>query len=251
MCILQLRLSSPYYVCLPGWVVNKIPSQQTLIEILNLHCDIIPRKQQSNIFTGLWWSTTNTGNLSLVVKESYYFRRYSRNSHILTIKTSLWPSPSRYQLFVCVFSLSLVFVFKDTLSHDDAPPYQVWLQKVEQFKRYLPDKVQTHGHGDSNIYRPVELDNSCKKFNTTPSPPDKFNVEKRPKPKITLIIAYKRSNVAIRKQNSKRLRQRMESGGKVGVGGGGRWGGGITMTAMTNSTNRKPTAQHAAGKQRL
>ena len=124
---------------------------------------------------------------------------------------------------VCVFflSLSFVFVFKDTLSHDDAPPYQVWLQNVEKFKRYLPDKVQTHGHGDSNIYRPVELDNSCKKFNTTPSPPDKINIEKQPKPKITIIIAYKRSNVAIRKQNSKRLRQRMESGGKVGGGGGG------------------------------
>ena len=31
----------------------------------------------------------------------------------------------------------------DTPAHDDAPPYQGWLQKVEQFKRY-PDKTWTH-----------------------------------------------------------------------------------------------------------
>ena len=28
----------------------------------------------------------------------------------------------------------------DILTHDDAPPYQVWLQKAEQFRRYPLDK---------------------------------------------------------------------------------------------------------------
>ena len=28
----------------------------------------------------------------------------------------------------------------DTLIHDDASPYQVWLQKVQHFRRYYPDE---------------------------------------------------------------------------------------------------------------
>ena len=28
----------------------------------------------------------------------------------------------------------------DTLAHDDASPYQVWLQKVQQLRRYCPDE---------------------------------------------------------------------------------------------------------------
>ena len=28
----------------------------------------------------------------------------------------------------------------DTLAHDVAPPYQVWLQKVQQLRRYRPDE---------------------------------------------------------------------------------------------------------------
>ena len=28
----------------------------------------------------------------------------------------------------------------DTLTHDAASPYQVWLQKVQQLKRYCPDE---------------------------------------------------------------------------------------------------------------
>ena len=32
----------------------------------------------------------------------------------------------------------------NTASHDDAPPYKVWLQKVEQFKTFLLHKAQTH-----------------------------------------------------------------------------------------------------------
>ena len=27
----------------------------------------------------------------------------------------------------------------DTLAHDDASPYQIWLQKVQQLRRYDPD----------------------------------------------------------------------------------------------------------------
>ena len=33
----------------------------------------------------------------------------------------------------------------DTLAHDNAPSYPVWLQKVVWFRRYYPDQ-----HGDSN-----------------------------------------------------------------------------------------------------
>ena len=28
----------------------------------------------------------------------------------------------------------------DTLAQDDASPYQVWLQKVQQFRKYCPDE---------------------------------------------------------------------------------------------------------------
>ena len=28
---------------------------------------------------------------------------------------------------------------QSTLAHDDASPYQVWLQKVQQLRRYCPD----------------------------------------------------------------------------------------------------------------
>ena len=28
----------------------------------------------------------------------------------------------------------------DTLAHDNAAPYQVWLQKAQQLRRYRPDK---------------------------------------------------------------------------------------------------------------
>ena len=31
---------------------------------------------------------------------------------------------------------------------DNAPPYQVWLQKVEQFRSYLLNKAQTYGKTD-------------------------------------------------------------------------------------------------------
>ena len=51
------------------------------------------------------------------------------------------------------------FFSHDILAHYYALPYQVWLQKVEQFWTYLLDKTQTHGktdsrtdgHGDSSI----------------------------------------------------------------------------------------------------
>ena len=54
----------------------------------------------------------------------------------------------------------------DTPPHDDIPQYQVWLQIVERFRRYRPDKIghmdrrtdgRTDGRSDSNtlIYSPV------------------------------------------------------------------------------------------------
>ena len=38
----------------------------------------------------------------------------------------------------------------DTLFHDNKPPYQVCLHKVEQFKRYCLDKIHTDRYRDSN-----------------------------------------------------------------------------------------------------
>ena len=54
----------------------------------------------------------------------------------------------------------------DTPRHGDIPQYQVWLQIVERFRRYRPDKIghmdrrtdgRTDGRSDSNtlIYSPV------------------------------------------------------------------------------------------------
>ena len=31
--------------------------------------------------------------------------------------------------------------FHDTLTHDDASPYHVWLNKVQQLRRYRPDEL--------------------------------------------------------------------------------------------------------------
>ena len=44
----------------------------------------------------------------------------------------------------------------DTRPHNDAPPYDLWLQKVDQFRRYLLDKAgqmnrQTDGKCDFSI----------------------------------------------------------------------------------------------------
>ena len=40
------------------------------------------------------------------------------------------------------------FFLHDTPPHDNAPPYEVWLQKAEQFRTYLLDKAQTHSKMD-------------------------------------------------------------------------------------------------------
>ena len=50
-----------------------------------------------------------------------------------------------------------------TPAHDNTPPYQVWLQKVERFKRYRPDKIRTHKptekrtHGQTNAVIPIYI----------------------------------------------------------------------------------------------
>ena len=38
---------------------------------------------------------------------------------------------------------------RGTPSHDDAPPYQIWLQTVEGFRRYCLDKILTHGQTET------------------------------------------------------------------------------------------------------
>ena len=43
-------------------------------------------------------------------------------------------------------------VLHDTLAHDDALPYQVWLQKVQQLRRYCPAE-----HSQEFLTFPVTL----------------------------------------------------------------------------------------------
>ena len=38
------------------------------------------------------------------------------------------------------FQHSKPIFLHDTLAHDDASPYQVWLQMVQQLRRYCPDE---------------------------------------------------------------------------------------------------------------
>ena len=51
--------------------------------------------------------------------------------------------------------------FKVALAHDDAPPHQVWLQKVRRFRRHCPLKIQTDGQTGPNI--PGNADEKKKK----------------------------------------------------------------------------------------
>ena len=51
---------------------------------------------------------------------------------------------------------SIPILVHDTPSRDDAPPYQVWVQKVELFRGYLLDKARQtdtrrDGHKDTAI----------------------------------------------------------------------------------------------------
>ena len=40
----------------------------------------------------------------------------------------------------CELDDSKPIFLHDTLAHDDASQYQIWLQKIQQLKRYGPDK---------------------------------------------------------------------------------------------------------------
>ena len=64
-------------------------------------------------------------------KKDLQFSRHGRNNHIFD-----YVSPH------CDPELedSKVILLHDTLAHDDASPYQVWLQKVQQLRRYRPDE---------------------------------------------------------------------------------------------------------------
>ena len=52
---------------------------------------------------------------------------------------------------VLVFEDSKPIFSHDTPVHDDAPSYQVWVQKVERFRRYRADKILTHVETDTMI----------------------------------------------------------------------------------------------------
>ena len=80
------------------------------------------------------------------MQKDQQLRRYSKKSYFY------------YITLHCDFDLevSTPLFMHDTPAHDDAPPNQVCLQKVEQFRRYCLDKIQTHGLMDRviQIYLP-------------------------------------------------------------------------------------------------
>ena len=53
-----------------------------------------------------------------------------------------------------IVTLTLRTATHNTLTHEDAPPYQVWSQRIEQFRRYCLAKIRTDKHGDPNIPTP-------------------------------------------------------------------------------------------------
>ena len=54
------------------------------------------------------------------------------------------------------FKLATQFFLHSTLAHGDTPSYQVWLQKVEWFRRHSLAKAQTQGVTDTviTVYTP-------------------------------------------------------------------------------------------------
>ena len=97
-------------------MVQKILSEQTFTNILNLRCDL-DLERGNPIFP------QNTPASDVVLSNQVYlqmdqlFRRYSKNSHILIIKA-----------LTVTLTLKIVnqFFLQDISPRDNTPPYQVW-----------------------------------------------------------------------------------------------------------------------------
>ena len=81
-------------------------------------------KQLSNFYakySSIWWCHP----IKFRCKE---ISRYGRNSHLII------------RDLIMTLNLKTANQFCMTLAHDDASLYQVWLQKVQQLRRYRPDE---------------------------------------------------------------------------------------------------------------
>ena len=56
----------------------------------------------------------------------------------------------------------------DKLTHDNTQEYKVWSPKLEQFRRYCPDKIWTHGQTDIRMHCHTD---GCSDSNISPPPP--------------------------------------------------------------------------------
>ena len=86
-----------------------------------------PWKRQSNFYTkrhSLWWSTMQ---VILVAKKDQQFSSYGRDSYIWS------KEPCDPEL-----EDGKRIVLHATLAHEVASPYQAWLRKVRQVRRYCP-----------------------------------------------------------------------------------------------------------------
>lgn len=67
---------------------------------------------------------------------------------------------------------SNLFVLHDTTPHDAARPRDVWLQKVERFRRYPDNAWRTTRRADSNIPQPYNKQKRKKNKQTNKKPPN-------------------------------------------------------------------------------
>ena len=105
-------------------VIQKISSEQTFTDILNLYCDldlehrdpIFPQDTQT-------YDTVLSNQVWLQMEQQ--FRRYSRNSHFDYIGP---------RCDLDIEDNEPIFLH-DTSTHDNTQPYQIWLLK----KKWLSD----------------------------------------------------------------------------------------------------------------
>ena len=124
------------------FVIHKISSGQIFTDIFNLRCDLDLERSDPIFPQDTLAYNVVLRNLSLVAKGPAV--RYSRNSHILII----WA-------LIVILTLTIVnhFFLPDNLPRNNTPPYQVWFNMVERFRRYCPNKI---GHTDRMTDRQTE-----------------------------------------------------------------------------------------------
>ena len=122
-----------------GSVVQKILDEQTFIDILNLCSD------QDLAVTRTFHKSIQFSHKTLWLIMMYHqtkFRCRTISSSEETVETViLWWDK------ICDLDLegSTPIFLHDILAHNDTLSYQVWLQMVQQFRRYHLDKLWRHG----------------------------------------------------------------------------------------------------------